>query len=253
MDSAVSIKSKERVQEHGEVFTPDSIVNDMLDLTDKELKGIDSDGNILELHGEDEIKKYIDTTYLEPSCGNGNFLIRILDRKLEGVQKLEVSDQELWLLHAVASMYGVDIQKDNVDESKERLLRLIKTGEVSVLDLESRETQPWHFKAINLSPELERVVKFILDNNIKHGNCLTGMQWDRMQETSEPMVFTEYLWDGTSVSCKGHTLEDIAADADNDMYNNNGKKVPYMQIQSLNFNYSNTIEMGDDGYGEDAF
>ena len=49
MDSAISIKSKERVQEHGEVFTPDSIVNDMLDLTDKEIKGVDTKGNILDL------------------------------------------------------------------------------------------------------------------------------------------------------------------------------------------------------------
>ncbi len=246
MDSAVSIKSKERVQEHGEVFTPDSIVNDMLDLTDKELKGIDSEGNLIELHGEDEIKRYIDTTFLEPSCGNGNFLIRILDRKLEGVQKLSENEQELWLVHAVASIYGVDIQRDNVEESKERMLELIKTGEVKVLDLSSRETQPWHFKAMELKPELEKIVKFILDNNIKHGNCLTGMQWNGMQETTEPMVFTEYLWDNTNVSCKGHTLEDIASDDNNDRYNNNCRKVPYMQIQSLNFKYSDTLEDGEE-------
>lgn len=242
MDSAISIKSKERVQEHGEVFTPDSIVNDMLDLTDKQIKGVDENDNILELRTPEDIKKYIDTTYLEPACGNGNFLIRILDRKLNAVQKLPLDEQELWLVHAVASIYGVDIQLDNVEESKKRMIELIKTGKLNVLDLPSRETQAWHFNAINLTPELERIVKFILDKNIQHGNCLTGNKWNGGSETSEPMLFIEYNWKNLSVNCSGHTLEDIEKNENSDKFDNNNRYVPYMQIESLNFEYKDTLD-----------
>mgnify|MGYP001024646379 CR=1 FL=1 len=242
MDSAISIKSKERVQEHGEVFTPDSIVNDMLDLTDKEIKGVDTKGNILDLMTPESIKEYIDKTYLEPSCGNGNFLMRILDRKLNAVQKLPLDEQDLWLVHAVSSIYGVDIQGDNVEESKSRMMELIKTGNVNVLDLPSRETQPWHFKAIELTQELEKVIKFILDRNIQHGNCLTGNKWLGLQETTEPMIFVEYKWRGTDVTCIGHTLEDIEHDSKEDRLENNCKYTNYMNIQTLNFKYSDKLD-----------
>ena len=183
------IKSKERVKQHGEVFTPDSIVNDMLDLTDK---GLDTE----------DIWKYIDTTYLEPSCGNGNFLVRILDRKLEKVQKLPKDQQELALLHAVSSIYAVDIQKDNVEESRERLLNLIKTGTTELLELPDKEKLPFHFEKIELSEELEKSIKLILENNIMHGNMLTCKQYEYINgnmPTGNDLVFCEYTWNNNLV------------------------------------------------------
>ena len=68
------IKSKDRVKDFGEVFTPDKIVNDMLNLVDEQIKDLD----------------YITTTFLEPACGDGQFLIRILCRKLLKVAELPV-------------------------------------------------------------------------------------------------------------------------------------------------------------------
>lgn len=223
--TASSIKSKERVQQHGEVFTSDSIVNDMLDLVDAELK-------------TDDIKKYIDSTYLEPSCGTGNFLIRILDRKLEAVQLLPEDEQEEWLLHAVSSIYGVDIQKDNVLESRERMLKLIENGSVDVLDLPDRETQPWHFKGIKLSPVVRKVVEDILEHNILHGDCLTGHAYEGVIDTNANLVFIQYTWKDGKVNCSGHSLDDIKNNTPNDLLENYGRYVPYLQLSSLNLDYS---------------
>ena len=82
MDSGII--SKERVKQYGEVFTPDSIVCDMIDLVEKRW-------------GDISDEEYILKTYLEPACGDGQFLIRLLSRKLERVAKLPVEERELAL------------------------------------------------------------------------------------------------------------------------------------------------------------
>lgn len=231
--SAVSIKSKERVQQHGEVFTPDSIVNDMLDLVDDELD-------------KEDIKKYIDTTFLEPSCGTGNFLIRILDRKLQAVQRLNEAEQEEWLVHAVSSIYGVDIQWDNVRESKQRMLDLIKSGGINVLDLSTRETEPWHFKKIDLTPEIESILKFILDKNIVNADCLTGHVYNNGVETNQPLLFAKYKWENGKVSVSGSGIHGEFNDDTRDFFENNNKFVDYKSIQELNFVYNDTLESDEE-------
>ena len=95
------IKSKKRVKEFAEVFTPAWVVKDMLDNVEK----------------CEPIK--LETTFLEPACGNGNFLIQILERKLKLCNN---SDD---IITALQSIYGVDIQADNVEESKARMFELI--------------------------------------------------------------------------------------------------------------------------------
>lgn len=92
------IKSKKRVKDFAEVFTPDFIVKDMCDLIPNE-----------------EWEK-IETTFLEPSCGNGNFIVEILRRKYEKCK------DERDGLKALASVVGVDIQQDNVNECRQRVL-----------------------------------------------------------------------------------------------------------------------------------
>ena len=91
------IKSKKRVKEFAEVFTPDFIVKDMCDLIPQ------------------EVWENITSTFLEPACGNGNFLVEIYARKLERCK------DEKDGLKALASIVGIDIQQDNVDESRLRL------------------------------------------------------------------------------------------------------------------------------------
>lgn len=96
-----SIKSKERVSKFGEVFTPAHIVSDMCDLIPY------------------EIWQNIDATFLEPSCGNGNFIVEILKRKLSICHN---SDE---IIRAYKSIYGIDIQQDNVEETKTRMLKML--------------------------------------------------------------------------------------------------------------------------------
>lgn len=91
------IKSKKRVKDFAEVYTPQFIVKDMCDLI------------------PNEIWENIESTFLEPACGNGNFLVEIYARKLERCK------DEKDGLKALASIVGIDIQQDNVDESRLRL------------------------------------------------------------------------------------------------------------------------------------
>ena len=101
------IKSRERVKKFAEVFTPKHIVNDMLDLV----------GNI-----------DIDTTFLEPACGNGNFVVEILRRKFA---KCSTNAQ---VIDALKSVYGVDIQADNVVECKKRIFDMLDRFDFKVGD-----------------------------------------------------------------------------------------------------------------------
>lgn len=94
------IKSKERVSKHGEVFTPERLVKDMCDM--------------LPPDAWDNISK----KFLEPSCGNGNFLVEILRRKLDIC--MDTND----CFKALESIYGVDLMPDNIQESKERMLEI---------------------------------------------------------------------------------------------------------------------------------
>ena len=91
------IKSKQRVKDFAEVFTPKHIVKDMCDLV------------------PEEMWVSVDTTFLEPACGTGNFLAEILERKFKLCESWEDG------LRALKSVYGVDIQQDNVEETKQRL------------------------------------------------------------------------------------------------------------------------------------
>jgi hypothetical protein len=191
MREVKGIQSKDRVQKHGEVFTPDSIVNDMLDLVDEELKPDAS-----------KVWEYVDTTYLEPACGDGNFLIRILDRKL-GVahENLPKEQWNLALIHALCSMYAVDIQLDNVIETRNRLTDLIINGTTTVLELEGKEKQGFHFYDYSESYEnLKDIIKSILESNIVNGNCLTGKLGEsNVSESTDDsvsdIIFNEYHWD----------------------------------------------------------
>ena len=98
-------KSKQRVRDHGEVFTADREVKAMCDLVKDECERIDS-------------------RFLEPACGNGNFLAEILTRKLFSVKKLykySPFDYERYAVLAVTSIYGVELLADNAEECRERL------------------------------------------------------------------------------------------------------------------------------------
>ena len=100
------VRSRQRVADHGEVFTPGWLVNDMLDLVKSETERIDS-------------------RFLEPACGSGNFLIPVLERKLAAVQARHGrSDFEKrhYALFAIMCVYGIELLADNAAECRSRLL-----------------------------------------------------------------------------------------------------------------------------------
>lgn len=102
------IKSKKRVADHGEVFTPPWLVEKMLDL----------------VKGETE---RIDARFLEPACGSGNFLVPILQRKLAAVElKFGKSDFEKrhYALLAVMCAYGIELLPDNIAECRANMLEV---------------------------------------------------------------------------------------------------------------------------------
>lgn len=94
------IKSRKRVKDFGEVFTPTWLVSDMCDLCEPDISNPEK-------------------TVLEPACGNGNFLVEILKRKLNNCH--DDNDR----LTAVKSLFGIDIQADNVQEGRKRLLKML--------------------------------------------------------------------------------------------------------------------------------
>lgn len=106
---ASQIKNKKRVKDRGEVFTAKREVNAMLDMVKEESYRIDS-------------------RFLEPACGNGNFLVEILRRKLQTADKAD--DWEAASLKALDNIYGIDIMRDNVEESRKRMADIFKEGHI---------------------------------------------------------------------------------------------------------------------------
>ena len=154
------IKSKKRVTEHGEVYTSEREVNAMLDLVKNETERIDS-------------------RFLEPACGNGNFLIEILKHKLNVVKSRYQKSQneyELYSVIAVSSCYGVDILQDNCVECRERLYKFFEQEYKAIYKDKARQ-------------QVLDVVRFILSKNIVCGDALTLKQND-----NEPIIFAE--WSG---------------------------------------------------------
>ena len=154
------IVSKQRVTDHGEVLTAPREVNAMLDLVKQETERIDS-------------------RFLEPACGTGNFLAEILERKLAVVAKRYGKSQlefERNAVLAVSSIYGIDILEDNVQQCRQRLFDI----------LEGHYTQ--RFKAA-AKEACREAVRFILAHNIVWGDALT---LQTVGEPPGPIVFSEW-------------------------------------------------------------
>ena len=159
-------KSKKRIRDHGEVFTAEREVKAMCDLVKDETERIDS-------------------RFLEPACGDGNFLVEILTRKLEVVKrkyKKSTLDYEKNAVLALSSVYGVDILRDNVIACRERLFKLWDKEYKSVCKKDCND-------------QTREAVKFILSKNIVCGNALTlKCVDDNAKDTDEPIVFSEWAF-----------------------------------------------------------
>ena len=148
------VNSKQRVADHGEVFTPAWMVEAMLDLVKSETERIDS-------------------RFLEPACGSGNFLVQILQRKLAAVGlKFGRSNFEKrhYALLALMCAYGIELLEDNIAECRANMLGIF----ADYLNLEE-------------SDELYRAASYVLSQNIVHGDALKMRTND-----SEPITFAEW-------------------------------------------------------------
>lgn len=149
-----AIKSKQRVADHGEVFTPPWLVEAMLDLVQSETERIDA-------------------RFLEPACGSGNFLVQILRRKLAAVErKYAESDFERrhYALLALMCIYGIELLADNIAECRANLLEIL----AEYLNLETRD-------------ELYRAASYVLSQNLVHGDALKMRTHD-----GQPITFAEW-------------------------------------------------------------
>ena len=142
------IKSKGRVKKHGEVFTPATMVDQMLDLVDDKLSDVDA-------------------TFLEPAAGDGNFLLRILQRKLADIERTaKPADWQLESLHALASIYGVELLPDNHADAQTNMLDVFAAW------------QSAHGTQLSVRDNLYQAAHFLIDTNIICGNFLTGQKSD---------------------------------------------------------------------------
>ena len=154
------VVSKKRVSDHGEVFTAKREVNAMLDLVKQETERIES-------------------RFLEPACGTGNFLSEVLDRKLRVVETRYGKSQleyERYSVIAVSSIYGIDILEDNVVECRMRLFDIFNERYDGIYKEAARE-------------ECKQAIKYILARNIIWGDALT---LNTVGENPKPIVFSEW-------------------------------------------------------------
>jgi type I restriction-modification system DNA methylase subunit len=148
------IKSKKRVADHGEVFTPLWLVEAMLDLVKDETERIDS-------------------RLLEPACGSGNFLVRILQRKLAAVElKFGKSDFERrhYALLGLMCTYGIELLEDNIAECRANMLEILA-----------------EYLNLSESDDLYRAASYVLTQNLVHGDALTMRNSD-----GKPITFAEW-------------------------------------------------------------
>jgi hypothetical protein len=154
------VKSRQRVADHGEVFTPAWMVEAMLDLVKGETERIDS-------------------RFLEPACGSGNFLVPVLRRKLAAVELKygqSAFERRHYALLALMCVYGIELLPDNIAECRRNLLQVF--------------TEYLHLDPID---DLYRAALYVLSQNLIHGDAMKMLAWD-----GSPITFAEwgYLWKG---------------------------------------------------------
>ena len=155
------IVSRQRVIDHGEVYTPPGLVNDMLDLVAHECERIDS-------------------RFLEPACGNGNFLTEVLRRRLTAVGRKCRKSILRWeqdALLGLACLYGIELLYDNVNECRDRLHAIFHDAYTARFKDECRR-------------ECSAAARVILRSNIVQGDALKMTMV--AHDPNEPMILTQW-------------------------------------------------------------
>jgi len=196
------VKSTERVRDLGEVFTPSATVQEMLDLIPKKMWSV-----------------HPSSTFLEPSCGDGNFLIAILDRKLENLSKefeigtlpagTDVEAAQFHSLETLASIYAVDISSENIiggtpgHEIGARTRLLNQFCEWNELELG---------RTLNSRSVVFKAAKWIVDHNLIVGNMLaTDSSGKPTGRENIPLIEYQFNPGNLNVSLFKTTMGDVIA------------------------------------------
>lgn len=198
------VKSSERVRDLGEVFTPRQMVDDMLDLLPKKMWNVDPS-----------------PTFLEPACGDGNFLVAILERKLaaartawEKAKAPAGTDDDAFRFHALqalSSIYGVDISEDNIVGGVPEHPIGARTRMLVIFTEFVAEATG---KSLRADSKVLRSAEWIMEKNIQVGNML-AFHADGSPSYREDLPLMAYEWvpDGKRVSISATTLGDVMTEA----------------------------------------
>ena len=148
------VKSKQRVADHGEVFTPAWMVEDMLNLVKGETERIDS-------------------RFLEPACGDGNFLVEILKRKLASVEKKygkSEFERRHFALFALMCLYAIELLSDNITDCRANLLKIFAD-----------------YLKVDPSDEVHQAGFYVLSQNLVHGDAMKMRTHD-----DKAIIFAEW-------------------------------------------------------------
>ena len=208
----IQIKSKQRVADHGEVFTPSWLVEAMLDTVKDQSESITS-------------------RFLEPACGSGNFLTQILHRKLAAVElrygKSEF-DRNHYALLGLMSIYGIELLKDNIEECKANLLEIFS-----------------QYLNLNKDDDIYRAASYVLTQNIVHGDALL-MQTDG----KKPIIFAEWGYLGKGKFQRRDFLFDVltgasAFSAEGSLFADLGKHEIFLPIKTYEPASINDLAIND--------
>ena len=208
------VKSRERVQQHGEVFTNEREVNAMLDLVKHETERIDS-------------------RFLEPACGDGNFLAEILRRKLQVCRNFVEQKKSTQLEYeknavlAVSSIYGIELLPDNATTCRERLFRIF-SDEYHTLFTD------------NVKQTCLDSIRYLLSKNIIIGNALT---YHRVDQPDQWIVISEWsLLGGGMMNRRDYEFSYMVGDSqENDLFSD----VPCDTFEPVYF-----LNLNSQAYGE---
>ena len=192
-------RSRQRIADHGEVFTPAWMVEAMLDLVKEETERIDS-------------------RFLEPACGSGNFLVRILQRKLAAVEikygRSEFEKRHYSLL-ALMCLYGIELLADNIAECSANMLEILA-----------------EYLNLDQSDELYRASSYVLSQNLVHGDALT-----MRTHGGHPITFAEWGYLGKGKFQRrdfrlDHLTQSSAYSAEGSLFAHLGKHEIFTPLQT---------------------
>ena len=176
MNVTKQIKSKHRVTEFGEVNTSFQTVENIIDLV----------GN--------EAMRY-DSKFLDPACGDGNFLLALLDRKLTSLKRKSCKNTTLCeekLMITLGSIYGIDKLNDNIVEARIRILKRFSEAYAKLFDSEVKK-------------HTIRSAEYIVSKNIIFGDLLTLENY----ESGNEIIFSEWFFSNMQIKKVDHRIEDL--------------------------------------------